>query len=110
MTLQKLYDILSSTGIPTTYYDWHGEKPPNPPYIVYFVIGSNNFSADNHVYSGVCNVRIELYTAKKDIETEKIIENVLKDFFWDKSEVYIKSTQSFMISYDISIITNTAKE
>jgi len=41
-------------------------KSPDPPFICYLLPGSDNFSADGWVYFRISEVRIELYTDRKD--------------------------------------------
>lgn len=91
MTLQELYTILKSTGFPVSYY--HFKNPEKPPFICYFVSHSSNFDADDKVYQKIGNVQIELYTDKKDLEAEKILEDLL-----DENEISYETTESFIAS------------
>lgn len=103
MTIEYIYNILKQTTFPVAYS--HFETPQNPPYITYLVVNSNNFGADNKVYSKNNKIQIELYTNKKDLEAEQVLENVLDSasLFWDKTESYISSEKLFQIIYEVSI-------
>lgn len=108
MTQIKLYELLVTTGIPVEYLEFVNEPEnpvPNPPFIVYFFIDSDNFGADNKVYKRISNYAVELYTEKKDITNEVIIENLFddNDIFWDKSETYIHSEGMYEVRYVIQI-------
>ena len=65
-------------------------ETPDPPFICSMLAGSDNFSADGRVYFRICEVRIELYTDRKDPGAEALVETVLDDagIFYNKSEVW----------------------
>ena len=65
-------------------------ESPDPPFICYLLPGSDNFSADWWVYFRISEVRIELYTDRKDPGAEALVETVLDDagIFYNKSEVW----------------------
>ena len=48
---------------------------------------------------------IELYTAEKDGESEKLVEKVLTAafIFWSKNEMYIEKEMCYLISYEIEV-------
>lgn len=81
------------------------EEEINPPYITYYVESTDNFGADNGVYSQLRTIVIDLFTEFKDESTEQEIENILNanEIYWNKSEDYIESLHLFMISYEIII-------
>ena len=64
------------------------------------VIGSL-LSADGIAYLKVSAVHIELYTDRKDPETEALLESVLDahGVFYDKSEVWIGSEKLYEVLY-----------
>ena len=41
-------------------------ESPDPPFICYLLPGSDNYSADGRVHFRISEVRIELYTDRKD--------------------------------------------
>ena len=61
----SLYTMLSSLGLPVSYRLF--KSPPTPPYIVYLFAYSDNFGADNKVYSKEDNYQVELYSTKNNI-------------------------------------------
>ncbi len=105
MTLSEIYNCLLTTGLPVVYHSWKAEnkEPPEPPYIVYFFIDSENIGADNKVYYKSNRYQVELYTNKKDLSAEQALENVLDGagIFYDKTEVYIESEKMYQIIYEI---------
>lgn len=80
-------------------------KAPKLPFVCYLVDGTNNFVADNRVYKVITKINIELYTSKKDITSEKKIEDALNDasIVWDKTEEYLDDEQCYEILYTIEI-------
>jgi len=96
-----LFAMLKTTGLPVAYH--HFVSPPCPPYIVYLFSYSSNFGADNRVYSKQSNYQVELYTAKKDPVSEKLIEDLFDehDIFWEKTETYIESEGLYQVLYEI---------
>ena len=86
MTLENLYQLLESTGLPVVYRAWPIGGAPELPYICYLAAYSNNFSADGVVYQPIDHVQIELYTKDKNPEAEGMVESALSSLFWEKSE------------------------
>lgn len=108
MQMQELDALLVSTGLPVTYHHWNvDEENPMPqlPYIAYMLDGTNVFSADDKVLLEIESYNIELYTAIKDVDIEKKLENVLKEneIIWEKTEVYIKEEKMYQIIYSVQI-------
>ncbi len=103
MTEVEFYNLLNSTGLPVTYN--HFKNPPSLPYIVYLFTFSNNLGADNKVYQKISNYQVELYSDKKDLTSEKLIEDLFdnNDIFYDKTETYIDSENFYQVMYEIQI-------
>lgn len=104
MTLPQLHTTLAAV-LPdkVRYYAWPvGEAPPLP-YILYFSIGSDNFGADNVVYSSRRSVRIELYSRLKDLATEAAVEAALTaaGTYWDRDESYVDDEQVYLTVYEV---------
>jgi hypothetical protein len=96
MNLEELKAILDSTGFPVAYHSFiESENSPLPetPFIVFLCTYSSNLSADNLTYFPMQNVQIELYTDKKDLLAESIIEAVL-----NANEIPFATTESFIES------------
>lgn len=66
MTLEELAGMLEKTGFPFAYDHFAEGESPDPPFICYLLPGSDNFAADGRVYFRISEVRIELYTDRKD--------------------------------------------
>lgn len=77
MTLEELAGMLEETGFPFAYDHFAEGESPDPPFICYLLPGSDNFSADGRVYFRISEVRIELYTDRKDSGAEALVEQ-----FW----------------------------
>lgn len=103
MTLEKLKDILKSSGLPVVYRAWQEGSAPLLPYICYLVAYSNNFAADGSVYANINHIQIELYTKIKEPDTEKKVEQALFNFVWEKTETYIESEKCYQILYEIEV-------
>ena len=96
-----LFALLKMTKLPVAYH--HFTSPPSPPYIVYLFSYNSNFGADNKVYGAEKNFQVELYTNKKDLDREKLIEDALNgaDVYWEKTEMYIESEGLYQVLYEI---------
>jgi len=96
-----LFQLLKTTKLPVAYH--HFTSPPSPPYVVYLFSYSSNFGADNKVYEDFKNFQVELYTNKKDLDREKLIEDALNgaDVYWEKTEMYIDSEGLYQVLYEI---------
>ena len=100
-SLDVLKELKDAEGIDFAYDHFaEGESPP-PPFVVYLYPETHNFSADGLVYFPVNVVSIELYTAKKDPETEKKLERFLTGagIFYEKSEEWIASEHLYEVIY-----------
>lgn len=104
MTLAELKKILGASGFPVAYS--HFNSPQTPPFICYLVDSNSNFKADNKVYHKVTDVTIELYTSKKDLAAEAILENLLdqNEIPYEPYEVFIESEKLFQRIYEVRLI------
>ena len=105
MTIEQLAAMLQETGIPFAYDHFAEGESPEPPFICYLLPGSDNFAADGRVYFKINEVRIELYTDKKDVSVEKQVEDVLdgQGIFYNKSEVWISEERLYEVLYSFSV-------
>lgn len=101
MVLDVLKTLKETEGIPFAYDHFAEGESPNPPFAVYLYPGTNNFAADGIVYFPVNKVSIELYTDKKEPETEQKLERLLMGvgIFYEKSEVWIASERLYEVIY-----------
>lgn len=103
--MDKLLEILNETGIPFAYDHFAEGESPEPPFLCYLLPGSNNFAADGKVYHKINEMRLELYTDKKDLITEQKVEDVLdlQGIFYNKSEVWIDSEKLYEVLYQFEM-------
>ena len=105
MTIEQLAVMLQCTGIPFAYDHFAEGESPEPPFICYLLPGSDNFAADGRVYFRINEVRIELYTDKKDVSVEKQVEDALdgQGIFYNKSEVWISEERLYEVLYSFEV-------
>ena len=105
MTIENLVEMLQKTGIPFAYDHFAEGESPEPPFICYFLPGSNNFAADGKVYFRINQVRIEIYTDSKDLAVERKVEMVLDEsgIFYNKSEGWIQSEKLYEVLYSFEV-------
>lgn len=105
MTLEELAGMLKKTGFPFAYDHFAEGESPDPPFICYLLPGSDNFAADGRVYFRISEVRIELYTDRKDPGAEALVETVLDDagIFYNKSEAWIQSEKLYEVLYSMEL-------
>lgn len=108
MTLKDLNDALNS--IPefkdkVTYRAWPVGKAPKLPFICYLATATDNFDADDSVYHVLQGVDVELYTQKKSVETEELVEAKFAELniVWDKYEEWLDSENCYEIVYSITL-------
>ena len=108
MSLNELATLLQS--IPefsgkVAYDEFPDGEAPEMPYIVYLETGEKNLIADNTVIYRQIIVDIELYTALKDPQLEKTVEDALStaELIWIKDEDRLDSERCYMITYTVAI-------
>lgn len=112
MLIAEINTMLGQTGLPKTYYSWPEDDPAHPvpplPYIVWYFPNTDNFAADDRVYSHIEALNIELYTRTKDFETEAAVEAVLAahGIVWNRQESWIESEKMYEVLYTTEVIIN----
>ena len=109
MTYQEIFEMLESSNLPVTYYQWNeDDEIPPLPYLVFYFPTSDNFGADNKVYKNIQNMNVELYTKNKNFAIEKQIEELLEQngFFWEKQESFIESENMYEVLYQMQVAIN----
>jgi hypothetical protein len=103
--MDELVAMLQEMGLPFAYDHFAEGESPEPPFICYLLPGSDNFSADGRVYFKINEVRIEVYTDRKDLAVESKVEAVLDDrgIFYNKSEVWIGSEKLYEVLYSFTL-------
>lgn len=106
MRPSEIKTLLESSGYPVTYLQWPEKEVPELPYICYYFPNSNNFGADNRVYTHVEKLNVELYTKEKDFGAEGALEDVLEDasLYWEKSESYLNSEHMYEVLYESEVV------
>lgn len=104
MTQQELYNHLKSIGLPLSYDHFNDEI--TPPYLIYKFSYSNDLIADNHNYIPISNFQIELYTVKKDLASEKLVEDKLKEIElpYNKLEFWIEEEKLYQVIYEVRLM------
>ena len=106
--LERIFNILNSIeGFEgkVAYRFFPEGEAPNPPFICYLEVQTDNFTADNKVYRKCQEMDIEFYSDYKDVHSEELIEQALFDneIIWEKYEEYIKDEKMFEIVYTIQL-------
>lgn len=103
MNYQDMVDLLAQTNILFAFHHW--EKPPIPPYGVYFDPSTNNFSADNIAYQVFKDFVIEIYLSQRDESVEKRVESVLTGagLYWDKNASYVEELRQYQVTYEVEV-------
>lgn len=110
MTLAELYALLKQTGYPVAYHHFvasENNPPPPPPFIVYWVPNSSSYGADtSKALIRNSTVHVELYTTKKDLNTEAKLEAVLDgaNIQYEKTETYIDAEKLYQVVYSFELI------
>ncbi len=108
MTESEVYEMLESTGFPVAYRSFKEGEAPDLPYLVYYYPRTHDFKADDTVYLRVNVLNIELYTGQKDLESERVLEDVLSEngFICEKSEGYLESEEMYEVLYETEVRIN----
>ena len=103
--MKTLLSVLDSIGIPYAYDHFAEGESPEPPFLCYLLPGSSNFSADGKVYHRVSEVRLELYTDCKDLDSEQKVEVALDaaGIFYNKTETWIGSEKLYEVLYSFDM-------
>lgn len=103
MTLENLKAISEKEGFQYAYGMF--ERPVEPPHLVARISDTNNFMADNKVYSKKLPIKLDYTYIEKDIEEQNKIENIiLADIAWNKTEeTYIPDEEVWQVSYSFEI-------
>ena len=108
MTYNEIATMIESIGLPFAYYQFERNKPVDPPYIIFWYPGSDDFPADNKNYQHIEELDIELYTEHKDFEAEARIEAALMQagLFYDRTETFIENEELHRVLYEMEVTIN----
>ena len=99
MTLEELKQRCEAQGFKYAYGVF--KRPTEPPHLIAVCRDTNNFMADNKVYSKDTSIQLDYTYIDKNIEEqEKIENNILGDIAWNKTEeVYMQDEKIWQVSY-----------
>ena len=103
MTQIELYTALKTLGIPVAYGEF--TQPTAPPFITYQFAYSNDMMADNQNYLEINSFQVELYTTKKDMAAEALIQNKFKELRlpYSKIEAWLDEENLCQVIYEIKL-------
>lgn len=103
MTLQELKQRCQKAQIKYAYGRF--KRPTEPPHLVSISTGTDNFMADDKVYSKNTPIKLDYTYLEKDLDMENKIENeILGDIAWNKSdETYLTDEEVWQVSYFFEI-------
>lgn len=105
MTLSGFHSILNEAGLPIAYRSF--KQAVTPPFIVYGQGIDADFIADNTHYTEIFDGFLELYTDKKDIDSERQIAQALagSGVVWAReNEDYIPDQRLYYVRWSIQFI------
>ena len=105
MTHEEILEMMESIGLPYAYDHFAEGESPDPPFVVFLYPSADNFAADGIVYFAANVLHIELYTDKKDPDSEELVETALTEngLFFNKSEVWIESERLYEVLYETEV-------
>lgn len=108
MTRAEINTMLQAIGLPYEYDHFEVGKAPALPFITFTYPQTDNFAADNIVYTEISDIVIELYCAHKDFALEDRIKAVLNQYgvFYNKREAFIDSERAYQITYELEELIN----
>ena len=103
MTLEELKTRCENAGFKYAYALF--KKPTEPPHLIAFQTATDNFFADNKVYSKDKPIQLDYtYIYKNEEEQNKIENEILGDIAWNKTEeVYLQDEEVWQVSYFFEI-------
>ena len=108
--MDRLLKIIKEIGLPNAYHHFAEGESPEPPFLIYLISSSDNFSADGKVYFKANEVHIEVYSDYKSNDLEERVEAVLDEqgIFYNKTEIYIESEKLYEVLYifEMEVKTN----
>lgn len=103
--MEEIVNMIREMGVPFAYDHFAEGESPEPPFICYLLPGSDNFAADGAVYHRISEVRIELYTDRKDPDVESKVTAVLDrhGIFYNQTEVWIDSEKLYEVVFSFEM-------
>lgn len=106
--MDKLIQIIKKIKLPFAYDHFAEGESPNLPFLIYLIPKRDDFKADGKNYFKVQEIRLELYTDKKDISLERKIEQILEEYgiCFERSETWIASEKLYEVLYTFYMEVN----
>lgn len=105
---EKMADLSRAIGAPDkyVYYQYPVGLAPEPPYVIYYITGRDDFKADNSNYVKIGELVIEIYTDKKNPAVEAAAEAWFEaqELAPEIEEQYIDSEQMQEVRYTTEVI------
>lgn len=102
MTLKELKELLETSQMPVAFN--HFKTAQKLPYIVYIIADNNQLAADNVVYHSDPFIQVELYTERKDMDSEATVESLIGPlYFYMKEEGYLPDEQMYLVTYRFTL-------
>lgn len=110
MTHREIKAMLESTGLPVAYDHFNEGESPDPPFLCFLYPNSYNFFADDRPFCKVDELHVELYTDKKQPQTEQLVEAALEgcELCYNKTEVWIESENLYEVLYTTEVLKGEA--
>ncbi len=102
MELKTVKELLESIA-PTAYRAFGKGNAKEPPFICYFVDNEKHSGADDKNYIRDKLLIVELYTDRKDLETEEKLDKLFDGYEFDKYEAWIEDENLLQVAYHIPI-------
>lgn len=105
MSREEIEAMLDRTEIPYRYFLFEEKEAVEPPFLVWYLPDTDNFSADGQVYYRIDSLNLELYTDQKDFDLEERVERILDEqgIYWDKTEAYLEEEQMYEVLYEMEV-------
>lgn len=103
MTLETIYTKLSAVNVPV-YYDHTDNEAAELPYICYKEISARAIASDDAVTVTVPTVQVELYTNKRDRESEALVEAALNGCIWSRRLEFGDAEDYYEVIYTFEYI------
>lgn len=109
MTYEEVFEALEHTNMPVTYEAWSSpDAIPALPYIVFTYPENNDMYADNSNYGHIVQLDVRLYTKRKSIADERMVENVLNQYLgtYVKQSEYVSADAMQETTYLLEVALN----
>lgn len=106
LTPEQLVEALKGLGVPVTYLYFPENEAPPPPFICWSFSGEEDTAADNINYVKIRTVRIDIYSAFKNLDLENETENLFNELEepYEKLDSYDNNDKVFITTYYISML------